>query len=82
MNEKKIAVTSGSNASRSRWIDIPDMTRDQLIDYALRLLEERDELLAALRKLADRQWQDETISWRSEAIDMQDTAQAAIAKAE
>jgi hypothetical protein len=44
--------------------------------------QERDELLAVLNRMANREWQDETISWRSEAIDMQDEARDAIAKIE
>jgi propanediol dehydratase small subunit len=59
------------------------LKRESDLSHALECIRaERDELLAALDKIANREWQDETISWRSEAIDMQDEALAAIAKVE
>ena len=56
--------------------------RYELIRQRNKAEAQRDEFLAALRKLAEREWKDESISWRSEAIEMQDEARQAIANAE
>jgi hypothetical protein len=50
MNTKDNNKTASAAPESPRWIDMQDMTRDQLIDYAVGLLDQRDELLAAAKQ--------------------------------
>jgi len=48
MKTQETSVAGEGNAPR--WIDMQDMDRNQVIDYAIGLSAQRDELLAATRR--------------------------------
>jgi len=93
MNETHTAVTGERTAAResedNRLSEFLKSDRQFLrtdgtfyYDLLIQVLAQRDELLAVVTKIAEREWSDETVSWRKEAIEMQDEARAAIANAE
>jgi len=62
-----------------------EATRDELqriIHGNAKKLAHAERLAEALRKIAEREWQGEEKSWRTEAIEMQDEAREALAACE